>query len=238
MFVKPARWPEGLYYRHHLLLLFHTIFTDLFLAWGSQSHHEAKPAGFFFSDTFHLIKMNLMWRWSNLSWTSWDYFWVRFILTRGIIAVLLTASKKNFKVGMHLDICKSIWFWFKLGIMIDTIVLFDFDTSLFDLDLDSRSQECVKQKLLCQLSHWILIEFGILLRLAGVMNLILIVFWPFNIQVREPTYVTLLDIIVCQGTFKLICLKFGVMLNTTKLYSLIPVWMTLMFTQGHRVMES
>ena len=31
------------------------------------------------------------------------------------------------------------------------------------------------------------------------------------------------------------CFKFGMMLSTTNLYSLIPVWMTLMFTQGHRV---
>ena len=32
-----------------------------------------------------------------------------------------------------------------------------------------------------------------------------------------------------------ICFKHSMMLNTTKLYSLIPVWMTLMLTQGHRV---
>ena len=30
-------------------------------------------------------------------------------------------------------------------------------------------------------------------------------------------------------------LKFGTMLDTTKVNSLIPVWMTLMFTQGYRV---
>ena len=38
---------------------------------------------------------------------------------------------------------------------------------------------------------------------------------------------------MCQETFESICLN--VMLNTCKLYTLIPVWITLMFTQGHRV---
>ena len=32
-----------------------------------------------------------------------------------------------------------------------------------------------------------------------------------------------------------ICFNFGMKLYTTKLYSLIPVWMALLFTQGHRV---
>ena len=36
---------------------------------------------------------NLMLWWSNSSWTSWDYFWVRFSATWRIFAVLLTASK-------------------------------------------------------------------------------------------------------------------------------------------------
>ena len=32
------------------------------------------------------------------------------------------------------------------------------------------------------------------------------------------------------------CFKLGMMLNMTKLYTLTPVWMTLTFTQGHRIM--
>ena len=36
---------------------------------------------------------NLMWWWSNMSRTSWDYFRVRFIETREITAVLQTAKK-------------------------------------------------------------------------------------------------------------------------------------------------
>ena len=41
---------------------------------------------------------------------------------------------------------------------------------------------------------------------------------------------------MCEDTYEWICFKLVVMLNSTKLYSLIPVWMTMIFTQGHRVM--
>ena len=36
---------------------------------------------------------NLAQCWSNLSWTSWHYFWLRFDKVREITAVFLTASK-------------------------------------------------------------------------------------------------------------------------------------------------
>ena len=40
-------------------------------------------------------------------------------------------------------------------------------------------------------------------------------------------------IILRRDTFQPICFKLGMVLNTAKLYSLIPVWMTLMIIQGH-----
>ena len=44
-----------------------------------------------------------------------------------------------------------------------------------------------------------------------------------------------IKIVMCQDTCEPICFRLGVVLNTTKLYHLIPVWMTLMVTQGHRL---
>ena len=44
------------------------------------------------------------------------------------------------------------------------------------------------------------------------------------------------NIFLCWGTCESICFKLGTMLDTTKLNTLIPIWMTLLFTQGHRVM--
>ena len=108
---------------------------------------------------------------------------------REIIAVLLTAFKK-FNVGMHLNVYESVWF--KFYTMTDTITLYILNSSLFDLDLDSRSQECKKAKAsVAIISHnfqSVRMEFGILLRLVSVMNFILILFLPFNIQGKKPCW--------------------------------------------------
>ena len=62
-----------------------------------------------------------------------------------------------------------------------------FDTSLIDLDLDSMSQECEKaKKLLRQSSHKVFDLFGIILRLCGVMNLMLIFSRPNNFNRENP----------------------------------------------------
>ena len=42
-------------------------------------------------------------------------------------------------------------------------------------------------------------------------------------------------IVMCCDTCEPICFCLVMMLNTIKLYGLIPVWLTFMFTQGHRV---
>ena len=47
----------------------------------------------FFPTLFVWSGWNFMWWWSSLNWTSWDYFWVGFIETREITAVLQTVSK-------------------------------------------------------------------------------------------------------------------------------------------------
>ena len=43
---------------------------------------------------------------------------------------------------------------------------------------------------------------------------------------------------IFQDTCEPISFKLGMTLNTTKLYSLIPVWMTFMFTPGYRITEN
>ena len=82
-----------------------------------------------------------------------DCFWLRFMETREISAVLQTVSK-NIKVGMHSDFSEwvnvdmhsdiSEWIWFKLGMMIDTTFWY---------------WSARKPKLLCQLSHKVLNQF-------------------------------------------------------------------------------
>ena len=65
---------------------------------------------------------NFIWCWRNSSWMSRYYLWVKFKKTREISAVLLIMSKKLFNVGMHLELYG--WIWFKISMMIDTIVLY------------------------------------------------------------------------------------------------------------------
>ena len=65
-----------------------------------------------------------------------------------------------------------------------------FDANLIQLDLDSRSQECKKSKtcvsVISESFQSICMEYGILLRLVGVMSFILILSEPLNVQRREP----------------------------------------------------
>ena len=82
-------------------------------------------------------------------------------------------------------------------------------------------------------------EFGIMLRLVGVMNLILIRSGPFSIQRREPYLSdfikkTTFSIDLYSDIYRLISL----IVETTKLYISVSVWMTLTFIQGHSCMRN
>ena len=53
----------------------------------------------------------------------------------------------------------------------------------------------------------------------------------------EFVFLLCIHIIVdlCQNSCESIAVKLGMMPDTTKLYSMVPVWMILTFIQGHRV---
>ena len=63
----------------------------------TRSAHSKSYWLHFLPHNFIWSRWDLMWRWSNSSWTTWDFFSVRFIETREITAVLLPASKKTKK---------------------------------------------------------------------------------------------------------------------------------------------
>ena len=44
------------------------------------------------------------------------------------------------------------------------------------------------------------------------------------------------NVSLCQDTFKLICFTVGMTLDMTKFCNIIPAWITLTFSQGHRIM--
>ena len=77
-----------------------------------------------------------------------------------------------------------------------------------------------------------------LLRLVGVMNLVLILSHLFSIQGREPYFDGFVEeannVGLYPGIYRPISIKLSMMiLEATKFYILISVWMTLTFIQGH-----
>ena len=143
---------------------------------------------------------------------------------------------------MHSDVYKSGWF--KLDMMIETIVIY-FDTSLIDLDHNSRSQECEKAKtsvlITSQRYQWIWMKF-------------VETWWcdethfHFRSSVQYSRETTLLmwfclknkpfNTGLYSDNYRPISFKLGAMIVTPKLYILISVWVTLTFSQGHSCMRN
>ena len=123
------------------------------------------------------------------------------------------------------------------------ILLNSFDMSLCDLGVYSRSELCQKAKgsgpVSLQSSRWIWMEIGLLLRLIGLMNLMLILSCLINIQGREPYFVrkTPQPFNVHSDTYTSISFRLGIVIETTELCILIPVWMTLTFIWDHSYHE-
>ena len=118
-----------------------------------------------------------------------------------------------------------------------------FDISL--TDLDSRSKESKKAKAAPVISQTIQsnwMEFGILLRCVRVINLMLILSHSFNTQGKEPYLCDFfkenVNLGLCSDIYRPIFFKLGTIIETTKFYILISVWMTLTFIQGHSCMRN
>ena len=137
---------------------------------------------------------NLMWWWSNSSWTSWIIFEQESFTRRGITAVLLTASKTSVLpcIWTFSNQFDSVWYdnRYYCPLHFDATI-----TSLINLDLDSRSQECEKANtsmpITSQSFQLTWMEAGILLRLSHVMNLILLYFIYSIFKGEDPTVVIL-----------------------------------------------
>ena len=176
-----------------------------------------------------------MWWWSNLSWTSWDYFWPGFVETRGMNSCCFTNCFRKM----------SCWHAFGY-LQISLIQIYNnryyctqhFDTCLIDLDLHPWSQECEKAKQFVPVisqNFWLVwIEFGILLRLVDVMNLILISSHPFSTGENHTKF----NIGLYSHIYRPISFRFGTLIETTMLYILISVWMALTFIQSDSCMRN
>ena len=100
-----------------------------------------------------------------------------------------------------------------------------FYSSLTDLYLDSRSQECEKARnsvpVITQSFQSVVMEFGVLLRLCGVTNFMLIVSHSLNIQGRDAYLYDFININFNIGLYsdiyRPVSFKLGMMIESTKL---------------------
>ena len=77
-------------------------------------------------------------------------------------------------------------------------------------------------------------KFSLLPQPAGLLKLMLDLFCISDIDWRELSWRDFIkykiNIVMCWDACESICFKLGTMLGIPKLYSLIPVWMTLVLT--------
>ena len=109
-------------YKHCWLLPFYTIFTDL--NQGSQGKHKAKPVGFIFPHTFHMIKMRY-----DLAMTQFKLNILRQLLTeiygiKGNNCCFTDCIKQKTKKLRWHAFENYEPMWFKLGLEIDTTELY------------------------------------------------------------------------------------------------------------------
>ena len=119
--------------------------------------------------------------------------------------------------------------------MIKTNKLYIFYISLVDLDLHSRSQLYTKSKILVSIFSQILmsiwVKFRMLPQPVGLLKFMLNLFLQVVFKGENSADVILLydyafNVVMCWDTCLPICFKLGIMLDTTKFYSLIP-WSSL-----------
>ena len=140
--------------RHYWLLPLYTTFTDLDLSWGREGGRvggggggghmfsaKQKLIGFIFSRTFHVIGMKFGMVMNQFRLNILGLFWVRFSETKEI-TFSLADSIENLKSWhvfgcLRKDLIKA-WYGDRYYCSLD------FDTSLIDFGLDSRTQECDK----------------------------------------------------------------------------------------------
>ena len=178
---------------------YYTTFTDLDLAWGSQGHCVPKPVGFIFSHTFHLIRMKSDVVMKQFEQHIWRLLLSKIYWKKGNEFCSTNCIKKTFNVSVYLDIYKSVWC--RIGLMIDTVVLYIFILVYLTLTVIQGHRFSRKQKLLCQLFHKIFNWFE--------WNMVycwdLLVWWTsyscilmsFCLRKKKPT-----STLACNQTFK------------------------------------
>ena len=175
---------------------------------GDTRSAQTKTSWIYFLALFIWSGWNLMWSWSNLSWTSWDHIWLRVIERREITDCFTDCVKwiKHWHAFRHLWI-NLIQIWYNDRYCCTP----QFNTSLVDLDFDWRPQECETAN----------ISYSFCLVHSAFKAEALLMWFCF----KQKNQHWLL--------YRPISLKLCLMIETTELYILISIWMILIFVEGH-----
>ena len=167
-------------------------------------------------------------------WTSNSFYLVLSIF-KGENAIY-TISLEKFNIGLNSDITNILSV--KLGMMIETSKLYIL-ISVWMILMFIQGHSCIwNRKLQCPFYHKSKYRFGLnSVYWHNLLKLMLNVFCTSTIQGRElcwRDFMKYMCNIMCQNNCETICFKLGMMVNTTKIYSLISLRMTLVFTEGYR----
>ena len=138
--------------------LFISLSVTITLVWGYKISRRQYLSASFCRAFFQPIRTKFCMVLEQFKLNILSLFWMRFNVIREIIAVLLAAYKKPLTLACIQTFMNSlVQTWY-----VDRYCcILHLDTSLSDLDLHSRSQECErKQKLLLQLSYKVVDQIG------------------------------------------------------------------------------
>ena len=201
---------------------------DIDFHWRSQGCKKAKLLYQWSHKVSYQLGWNLVYCWDVLQWwTSCSFFSCPFSIQGR--EVYLCDFVKNVNIGLHSNISRTISF--KLSMMIRTTrlyILMSVWITLIFIQITSVS-------IFSEISWSIWMKFCKLPQPVVLLKLVLNLLCRSNVQGRELCRHDFrkgtVNIVLCQYSCELICFKLGMMIDSTKLYNLIPVWMTLMFTK-------
>ena len=205
---------------------------------GSQGQQKFRPLGFIFWQTFQIIrlKFDVVVKQSELN---------ILIVLLNKIYFLIKGHNCSFGGGIknlqHLQafkhiFCKQILFKIS-GRMIDTIELYSLIQVKVTLMFIQGLMCARREKLLCQSSHKVPVEFGLLVVVICVSDEPHFYFISSKLYSRKRNQlIWCLEtdfMLACIQTFAERFLSFCMMIDTNALYSLISVWMIQTFIQDY-----
>ena len=202
----------------------------------SQKCKKTKPSVPIISQSFQMI-------WSAVETCCCDEPHTHFILSILYLkerTVRMLFHWRHWFIGSFSDSYRQIYF--RLGMMIEItklciLISVGWLWPSFKVTVVWETKSLVSIFLQISVSIWM--KFSVVPQPVDLFKLLVNLICTSTIQEKILCWrfmKYMFNLVLCQDNYEWICFKLGMVLSTTELNSLIPVWMTFMFTQDHRVM--